>query len=91
MRWYMVFIYVSGGALGGMAMGGAFGYGAGTLAPDFFTHLKQWRALPDIEPRGIAIVLGGIVGVLLGGGLAAFAIIVQTLLAPLAAYFKSAK
>jgi hypothetical protein len=60
-----------------MLMGGAFGFGAGTLTPNFFMHLIPWT---DIEPRGIAIVLGAIAGVVLGGGLATFGMVIQTYL-----------
>ena len=90
MHWSKIFLLVSLGALAGMAMGGAFGFGAGTLAPTFFAHLKQWRGLPDIEPRGIAVVFGGIAGVLLGGTLSAFSIVVY-LLSRAAAREKSAE
>ncbi|MBC7815440.1 MAG: hypothetical protein IAG10_00915 [Planctomycetaceae bacterium] len=77
MKWTRVFSLVSCGALAGMVMGGLFGFGAGSIAPTFFTHLIPWS---DVEPRGVATVFGGIAGVLLGCGLAAFGIIVQILM-----------
>ncbi len=74
MKWTRVFARVSAGALIGMVMGGLFGFASGSMAPSFFAHLVPWN---DVEPRGIATVFGGIAGVLLGGGLATFGIIVQ--------------
>lgn len=60
--------------MAGMVLGGLFGFGSGSIAPSFFAHLIPWN---DVEPRGIATVFGGIAGVLLGGGLATFGILVQ--------------
>jgi hypothetical protein len=74
MKWTRIFFYVSAGAVIGMLMGGVFGFGAGSLAPNFFTHLIPWT---DVEPRGIATVLGAIAGVLLGGGLATLGVVIQ--------------
>ena len=45
------------------------------MAPGLFRNIIPWT---DAEPRGVAILLGGTAGVLLGGGLAVFAIIIQT-------------
>lgn len=50
---------------------------AGKIAPTFFAHLIPWS---DVEPRGIATAFGSIAGVLLGGGLATFGIIIQILM-----------
>jgi hypothetical protein len=72
--WVKVFSIVTIGALLGMVMGALFGFAAGSIAPRFFSHLIPWN---DIEPRGIGTVLGGIAGVLLGGGLAVFGLLVQ--------------
>ena len=74
MPWTRIFTIVSAGALAGMVMGGLFGFAAGSMAPTFFGHLIPWT---DVEPRGIATVGGGTVGVLLGGGLAVFALLSQ--------------
>ena len=64
-------------ALVGMVMGGLFGLVAGRLAPDFFRHLIPWQ---DVEPVGFAVLLGATAGVLLGGALGCFGVMVQTLL-----------
>ena len=68
------FITVSGAALTGLLMGGAFGFGAGKMSPDFFRHIMPWQA---VEPVGFATFAGGTVGVLLGGGLGVFGVIIQ--------------
>ena len=76
MTWTRIFLIVTLGALMGMLMGGLFGLAAGTVAPTFFRHIIPWN---DVEPRGVAAVFGAIAGVLLGGGLAVFALVLQTL------------
>lgn len=65
---------VTGVALFGMLLGGAFGWGAGTIAPSFFMSIVPWK---DIEPVGFATVLGAFGGVLSGGALGVFAVIMQ--------------
>jgi hypothetical protein len=75
--WKKIFAVVTMTALLGMVMGGLFGLAAGRLAPDFFRHLIPWQ---DVEPVGFAILLGATVGVLLGGALGCFGIMLQTLL-----------
>jgi hypothetical protein len=77
MTWKKIFGVVTIAALLGMAMGGLFGLAAGRLAPDVFRRLIPWQ---DVEPVGIAILLGATAGVLLGGALGCFGVIVQTLL-----------
>jgi ABC-type dipeptide/oligopeptide/nickel transport system permease subunit len=77
MTWKKIFVVVTIAALFGMVMGGLFGLAAGRLAPDFFRHLIPWQ---DVEPVGIAILLGATAGVLLGGALGCFGLMVQTLL-----------
>lgn len=74
MEWTRVFLNVTTGALAGMMMGGLFGFASGSIAPTFFRHIIPWI---DVEPRGVATILGAAAGVLLGGGLATFAVIVQ--------------
>ena len=74
MTWKHIFIVATGCALVGMLLGGLFGFAAGTITPDFFKHLIPWQ---DVEPVGIATFFGATVGVLLGGGLGCFAIIVE--------------
>jgi len=72
--WTRVFLMVTAGALAGMLMGGFFGLAAGSIAPNLFGHVIPWT---DVEPRGAATVFGAIAGVLLGGGLATFGVLVQ--------------
>lgn len=74
MKWTTIFACVTAGALAGMLMGGLFGLFAGSVAPKFFAHVIPWN---DVEPRGIGTVFGSTVGVLLGGGLAVFGVMVQ--------------
>jgi hypothetical protein len=69
-----VFIVVTVTALAGLLMGGLFGYGAGKLAPEFFRHFVPWH---DVEPVGFATFCGATVGVLLGGGLGCFGVVIQ--------------
>lgn len=72
-----VFLTVSGAALVGMVMGGLFGFGAGRITPDFFRHIIPWQ---DVEPVGMATFFGATAGVILGGALGCFAILIQTVL-----------
>ena len=76
MTWGRIFLVVTLGALMGMLMGGLFGVAAGSIAPTFFRHVIPWS---DVEPRGFAAVIGATAGVLLGGGLAVFALVLQAL------------
>ena len=59
------------GALTGMLLGGAFGFGAGQLAPGLFQVLFPLGPVIE-QPVGAAIVIGASGGVLCGGALAAF-------------------
>ena len=77
MTWRGIFGAVTIAALIGMGMGGLFGLAAGRLAPEFFRHLIPWQ---DIEPVGMATLLGATAGVLLGGSLGCFGVVVQTAL-----------
>ena len=74
MTWKHVFTVVTGCALAGMVLGGMFGFGAGKITPDFFRHIIPWQ---DVEPVGISTFLGATAGIVLGGGLGCFAVIVQ--------------
>ena len=74
MTWSRTFLIVTAGALAGMLLGGTFGLAAGTMAPGFFRNIIPWT---EAEPRGVSTLLGATAGVLLGGGLATFAITVQ--------------
>jgi len=60
-----------------MVLGGLFGLGSGKLAPDFFRHIIPWQ---DVEPVGIATFLGATAGVVLGGGLGCFGVLLQFIL-----------
>jgi hypothetical protein len=74
MTWLRVLMIVTGCSLFGMCLGGGFGYGAGQLAPTFFQHLLPWK---DVEPIGMATLMGATAGVLLGGALGAFGVLAQ--------------
>lgn len=76
MNWKQIFIAVTLSAVAGMVLGGFFGYFSGRLTPDFFARLIPWR---DVEPIGLATFFGATVGVVLGGGLGCFGIIIQTI------------
>jgi hypothetical protein len=71
-----VFVAVGVASLAGMIMGGLFGLAAGILSPSFFLHFLPWQ---DVEPIGFAVVLGAFGGVLCGGSLGVFAVLVQFL------------
>lgn len=77
MTWKKIFVAVTSGALIGMLLGGLFGFGAGRIAPEFFRRLIPWQ---EVEPVGLATFFGATAGVILGGALGAFAIVVQTML-----------
>lgn len=93
MTWQRVFLNVTLAALLGMVMGGLFGAAAGTFAPDFFVR-QPHSAAPQLGEPGdkhseegiaelralfVAAMLGGTAGVLLGGGLGCFGILIETL------------
>jgi hypothetical protein len=67
-------VTVTAMALAGLAMGGGFGFAAGKITPEFFRHAIPWH---DVEPVGFATFGGATAGVLLGGGLGCFAVILQ--------------
>jgi len=68
------FVAVTVAALAGLVMGGVFGLAAGKTTPDFFRHIIPWQ---DVEPVGFATFGGATVGVLLGGGLGCFGVLLQ--------------
>jgi len=74
MTWKNTFLKVTIGALVGMVLGGIFGLGAGTITPELFKRIIPWQ---EVEPVGAATFFGATVGVVLGGGLACFGIILQ--------------
>jgi hypothetical protein len=71
------FITVTVAAFIGLFMGGVFGFAAGKMTPDFFQHIIPWQ---DVEPVGFATFAGSTVGVLLGGGLGCFGVLIQFML-----------
>jgi hypothetical protein len=71
------FVTVTVAALVGLVMGGVFGFASGKMTPGFFQHIIPWQ---DVEPVGFATFGGATAGVLLGGGLGCFAVIVQFIL-----------
>lgn len=76
MTWKTVFLVVTGCSLAGMVMGALFGLASGLLAPNFFAHIIPWS---DVEPVGVATFFGATAGVLLGGALGCFGLIIQTI------------
>ena len=72
-----IFVLITAGALGGMFMGAIFGVCAGRLTPTFFAHFIPWN---DVEPVGFACVLAATGGLLLGGGLAIFSLLLHLVL-----------
>lgn len=77
MTWKKIFAVVTSAALIGMVMGGLFGLGAGKITPEFFRRLIPWQ---DVEPVGMATFLGATAGIILGGALGCFGVIVQSVL-----------
>jgi len=77
MTWKSTFLVVTGCALAGMVLGGTFGFAAGKITPDFFRHIIPWQ---DVEPIGVATFFGATAGVLLGGVLGCFGILIQFIL-----------
>ncbi len=77
MTWKHIFLVVTGCALAGMIMGGLFGFASAKITPDFFRHIIPWQ---DVEPVGIATFFGATAGVVLGGSLGCFGILIQVLL-----------
>ena len=62
----------------GLVLGAVFGYGAGTLAPGFFKHLLTSPGHNvELEPVATATMMGAFGGVMLGGCLGAFAVLMH--------------
>ena len=74
MTWKKIFAAVTIGALAGMVLGGLFGFWAGKVTPDFFARIIPWQ---EVEPVGFASFFGATAGVVLGGGLGCFAVLMQ--------------
>lgn len=70
-------VVITGSALAGMLMGGLFGFASGSMTPDFFGHLIPWQ---EVKPTGFATFLGATVGVVLGGGMGCFAVLIRVVL-----------
>jgi len=70
-----VIAVVTATALFGMILGGTFGYVAALITPTFFEATLPWK---QVEPIGVATVLGAFGGTLCGGALGAFAMLLQT-------------
>jgi len=71
-----VIALVVGSALGGMILGGMFGYVAGGVSPDLILSILD-NVNEEVDPVRLAAVGGAAGGVFLGGGLGVFAILVQ--------------
>ncbi len=65
-------------ALFGMLLGAAFGWAAGSVAPSVFKMLVPSN---DADPVGTAVVLGAVGGVVCGGALGAFALVLSVFVA----------
>lgn len=76
MTFWKTFLSVTAAALIGLLLGGAFGYAAGKLTPDFFSQINPWT---EVEPVGFATAGGATAGVLLGGALGGFGVLLQFL------------
>jgi hypothetical protein len=77
MTWQRVFLVVTGCALAGMCLGGLFGFAAGNIAGSFFRHIIPWQ---DVEPVGVATLFGATAGIMLGGGLGCFGLVIQIIM-----------
>ena len=73
---WKTFLTVTATALVVLCLGGAFGFAAGKLTPEFFRRFTPWN---ELEPVGFATAGGAVVGVLLGGGLGCFGVLTQFL------------
>jgi hypothetical protein len=76
MTWKGIFTAVTVGSLTGMVLGGLFGFWAGKVTPDFFARIIPWQ---EVEPVGFASFFGATAGVILGGCLGCFAVLMQAL------------
>lgn len=71
-----VIVTVTAVALFGMLLGAGFGWTAGTIAPTLFNRMIPWS---EVEPVGAATVIGAFGGVICGGALGGFAMILQAI------------
>ncbi|MEM1210131.1 MAG: hypothetical protein AAGI54_12770 [Planctomycetota bacterium] len=81
--WVVAFVFAV--ALTGMVAGALFGVVTGLLAPKFFTEVLAGGILirdplPESDALGIAVMLGGFGGVMCGGALGCFAVLVRLVL-----------
>ena len=67
-------LIVVGTALLGLLLGGVFGYAAGRRGPGW---CETCWAYDPVDPVGMAMVMGGFGGVMCGGALGGFAVIVE--------------
>jgi hypothetical protein len=76
MTWYRTFLIVTGCSIVGMLMGGLFGWAGASIAPEFFRSLLgPWQQSAD--PLGTAVFLGATAGIVLGGALGCFGLLIQ--------------
>jgi len=76
MNWKQIFLAVTGAALAGMILGGLFGFASGKITPDLFSRIIPWQ---NVEPVSVATFCGATAGIILGGGLGCFGIVIQTI------------
>lgn len=73
----VVFIVIAVAGVG-LVLGATFGYVAGRIAPSFFQHMLAMPGNPiEVEPLGTATLIGAAGGVVLGGCLGGFAILMS--------------
>jgi len=76
MSWIRILLIVIACAMVGMLLGGAFGFAAGSFAPELFENMGN-RLLMDGGAAKRGMVIGASGGVFLGGGLGCFVLALQ--------------